>query len=454
MGSFNGTKHTIKLSPTHQMNKTRFLKIGALAFSALGLLQTSMAAPSQGRRTELIHEYSLPSFSLLDFGYSLAEITAAQVNGLTSTDLPAIGSGVQLLEGNHFLSVTDRGPNGDRADGFKYFPLPQFTPTIVSFRAIHDQVVPEAVIPLVNDLGQGVTGIPNSATADTTPFLTPTDATPLPFNPDGMDIEDVHTLPGGGFILVEEYAPSVVIADAAGHVLRRYTPAGKTLAGANYTVNDTLPVVFNQRRANRGFEGLAVANDGLTAYIMTQSPMGSTSTGSPYRDSSLIRVLRLNISNPLNLQITGEFLFQMLPASDFPGNAPRDLKISACAWVSPDRLLVTEGTDKIGFGGHKVVLLDLTAATDVLTQPDASAVPLVYEKLTTDFATLGITLGSTSVVADLINDLPQILERKLEGMTILNANEIVISSDNDFGIGDVPGATTKVYTIRLSAPLH
>jgi len=437
------------------MNKTtRFLSIGALAVSALALGQISVAAQAGGRSIRLVHEYTLPSFSLLDFGYSPAELAAAQANGLASTDLPAIGSGVQLFNGNQYLSVTDRGPNGDRADGFKFFPLPQFTPTIVWFQAINDQILPKAVLPLVNDLGQGVTGIPNSATADTIPYLTPTAATPLPFNPDGMDIEDVHTLPGGGFILVEEYAPSIVIAGSDGHVLRRYTPAGKTLPGANYTVSDTLPAVFNQRRANRGFEGLAVSDDGLTAYIMTQSPMGSTSAGSPYRDSSLIRVLRLNISNPLNLQVTGEFLFQMLPATNFPGNAARDLKISACAWVSPDRLLITEGTDKIGFGGHKVVLLDLTAATDVLALADASTVPLVYEKVTTDFAALGITLGATTVVADLINDVPEILERKLEGLTILNANEVVISSDNDFGIGDVPGATTKVYTIRLSTPIR
>ncbi len=80
--------------------------------------------------------------------------------------------------------------------------------------------------------------------------------------------------------------------------------------------------------------------------------------------------------------------------------------------------------------------------------------PLVYENVTTDFSTLGIALAPTVVVADLLNDIPEILERKLEGMTILNPMEIVISSDNDFGIGDVPGATTRAYTIRLGAPLR
>jgi len=424
-------------------------------FSALAVLQPAQATAGGGRAAKLIHEYTLPSFSLLDFGYSQADLDAAVLNGLGATDLPAIGSGLQQLTGNHFLCVTDRGPNGDRADGNKYFPLPQFTPTIVWFQAIGDEIVPQAVLPIVNDLGNGVTGIPNAANADSIPFLTPTAAVQIPFNRDGMDVEDVHTLPGGGFILVEEYGPSIVTVGADGHVLRRYTPAGKTLVGANYTVVDSLPGAINQRRANRGFEGLAVSDDGQTAYTMTQSPMGSTSAGSPYRDSTLIRVLKMDISNPLDLRVTAEFLFKLLPLTNFPaGNAARDLKISGAAWVSPDRLLITEGSDKIGAGGHKVVLLDLTRATDVLHLPDASAVPLVYENVATDFTALGIRLGATSIVADLINDLPQITERKLEGLTILNNNEIAISSDNDFGIGDVLGATTHVYTIRLSAPLR
>lgn len=433
------------------MKHTRTLLITCLlALSTLLSTQPASAAP-----TTLIQQYSLPSLSLLDFGYSQEELDVAQGNGLAYTDLPAIGSGIQHLGANFYLSVTDRGPNADRPDGNKLFPLPQFTPSIVLFRLRRGEIDPEFVMPIVNNLGQGVTGIPNSATADSIPFLTLTDTNPIPFNPDGMDIEDIHTLRFGGFILVEEYAPSIVIVGPFGHVLRRYTPGGTTLPGAHYTVNDRLPAVFGQRRANRGFEGLAVSDDGRTAYTMTQSPMGSTSAGSVYRDSSLIRVIRLNISNPLNLQVTGEFLFKLMAATNFPaGNAARDLKISAAAWVSRDKLLITEGSDKIGAGGHKVVMVDLNTATDVLNLPDASAVPLVYENVGTDFAALGISLAQTSLVADLINDVPEIMERKLEGMTILNRNEIVISSDNDFGIGDVAGATTKVYHIRLSAPLR
>jgi hypothetical protein len=184
-----------------------------------------------GRGAQLIHEYTLPSFSLVNFGFTPEELAIAQANGLTTTDKPAIGSGLQQLSGNHFLSVTDRGPNADRADGLKAFPLPLFTPTIVLSKLVGNEIVPEALLPIVNDAGEGVTGIPNGPADDGTAFLTLTATTPLPFNPDGMDIEDIHTLPGGGFILVEEYGPSVLIVSPTGNVLKRYIPAGKSLPG-------------------------------------------------------------------------------------------------------------------------------------------------------------------------------------------------------------------------------
>lgn len=145
---------------------------------------------------------------------------------------PAIGSGLQRLAGNHYLSITDRGPNADRADGNKAFPLPQYTPTITLFQATNDEIIIEAVLPIVNDLGDGVTGIPNGPGDDSTPFLTLTSTIPLPFNQDGMDVEDVHTLPGGGFIIVEEYGPSVVIVSPTGHVLKRYSHGPEPSIGA------------------------------------------------------------------------------------------------------------------------------------------------------------------------------------------------------------------------------
>ena len=173
---------------------------------------------------------------------------------------------------------------------------------------------------------------------------------------------------------------------------------------------------------------------------------------SPYRDSRLIRILRLDISDPLNLQVTGEFVLLMLPVSDYPaGNAQRDLKISAAAWVAKDKLLVEEHTDA---APAKLVLVDLTGATDVKDFASAAAVPLVLEDVNANLATLGITPAATKVVLDLGAEFPEITERKLEGMTILNDNKISISNDNDFGVGANPNEVSKVYTIRLSEPLR
>src|SRR5437867_3519675 len=431
-----------------------------LAIGSFPTADTVAAAPMGGPAAQIIHTYTLPPYSLLNFGYSQAELDLAQANGLTTTDHPAIGSGLQRVAGNHYISTTDRGPNADRPDGNKAFPLPQYTPTIVLFHATNDQIVPEAVLPLINDLGLRVTGIPNGPADDSTPYLTVTSTNALPFNPDGMDIEDVHTLPGGGFILVEEYGPSVVIVSPNGNVLKRYTPVGKTLPGANYPVSDILPPVFKQRRANRGFESIPISRDGRTAYAILQSPMGSTSAGnptavppippSPYRNSRLIRILRLDISNPLNLQVSGEFVLLMQPVSDFPaGNSQRDLKISAAAWVAQDKLLIEEHTD---VAAAKVVLVDLATATDVKDLASAAAVPLVLENVNTDLAALGIIPAATRVVLD-IADLPEITERKLEGMALLNPSEILISNDNDFGIGANPNSVSTVWTIRLPVPL-
>jgi alkaline phosphatase len=270
-----------------------------------------------------------------------------------------------------------------------------------------------------------------------------------------LDTEDVHTLPGGGFILVEEYGPSVVIVSGAGNVLKRYTPEGKPWIEAKYCVSDILPSVLKQRRANRGFESIAVSANGRTAYTMTQSPMGSTSTTSPYRDSRLVRVIRMDISDPLNLQVTGQFVVLMSPVTEYPaGNFARDLKISAASWVSRDRLLFLERTDKPGLGGAKLILVDLTEATDVTGLPAALAEPLVLENVATDLSALGIIPATSRVILDVNLELPSITDFKLEGLTILNANTVSLINDNDFGIGESPNRDSKVYEIRLSTPLR
>ena len=434
-------------------NKNTSMKIrkyAAVLTSFTILASTALQAAPNGRDAKVLHAYQLTPTSLEVFGYTAAEIADAQARGLAVTDQPAIGSGLERIHGGHYLGVTDRGPSVTVGSA-RIFPLPQFTPTIVLFRAKHNSLVIDEVLPIVGQSGEGITGICNSATEDSSPFLDP--STPLPFNPSGMDIEDIHSL-RSGFILVEEYSPSVVIADHNGVVVRRYTPVSKTLPGADYPISNILPDILKTRRANRGFESIPVSADGKTAYTVTQSPLGPTAAGSPQRDSRVVRVLRMDVSDPLNLQVTGQFAVYLSPISDYPaGNAQRDLKVSSAAWVAQDVLLFLELIDVVGIGGVRLVLVDLRDASNVQGLPVADTLDL--EDVNKGPAFFGLTAATTTIVYEQFEtDAEKLLPSgKLEGLSILNANEVAISNDNDFGIGDVPGTPSRLTILKLSSRL-
>jgi alkaline phosphatase len=400
-------------------------------------------ATGLNRSAKVLHEYTLPPYSLANWGYTAQELAAAEPYMLT--DRPSIGSGLQRLCGNHFLSVTDRGPSSKPADK-RFFPLPNFTPTIVLFKAVGDEIIPEAYLPIVvSESGPGVTGIPNNKTNDSVPYFPP--STLLPYNPNGIDVEDIHLLPQGMFLLVEEYSPSVVVVSQSGVVLKRYIPASKTLPGAAYPVSSTLPSILDQVRANRGLESIAVSSDGRSAYAIMQSPLGPTKN-TPYLNSRVLRLLRLDVADPLNIQVTGQFLVLMsLPSEYPPGNTPDVLKISSAAWISDDKLLLLERTDEAGKGGAKLILVDLKHATDISAMPEANT--LLLEDVNTDLAALGITPAVSSTVLYFNEELPELTDYKLEGLSILNANEVAISNDNDFGVTMNPKAKSRMWIIHL-----
>jgi alkaline phosphatase len=415
--------------------------------AGLTLLGSRLIAPAEdrsvpNRKAQLVHTYTLTSYSLTNWGYTITELAAAEP--FMRTDSPAIGSGLQHLRGNRFFSVTDRGPSLKPGDK-RIFPLPNFTPTIVKFKVTDGKIVPQAHIPIVvGKSGRGVTGIPNNATNDSVPYLP--SGVPLRYNPNGMDIEDICRLSRGRYLLVEEYSPSVLVVHGSGRVLKRYIPAGKTLPGAEYPVSSTLPSILDQTRPNRGFESLAVTPDGRTAYTVTQSPLGPTNDA--YMNSRVLRMFRLNVKNPLNLQVTGQFIVLMSPVADYPkGNTPGLLKVSAAAWVARDQLLLLERTDETGKGGAKLILVDLRSATDISPMPVSDT--LVLEDVHTDPTRLGITPARSLVVLDLNAELPEITDYKLEGLAILSDDQVAISNDNDYGIMTDREAKSKVWIIRL-----
>jgi hypothetical protein len=414
------------------------------------------------RPAKILAEYTLPPYSLEHFGYTAEELAAAEPSGLIYSDRPAIGSGLQHLQGDWYLGITDRGPNADHfpvdgdckatsasSDG-KIFTLPQFSPALVMFHAVHDRIIPVNITTLIDGDGMGITGVGNDPTDDK-PFGSKCATTTLPLTPNGMDVEDFHTLPGWKFIGVEEYSPSVFIGDLqTGQILKRYTPVGKALAGASYPVSQILPgVIGSNRRNNRGFESVAVSADGRTAYVVTQSPLGSTKDPK-FTDTRVLRVLRLNVSKPMQAKVTGQFVVLESPVTSYPaGTFQRDLKVSSAAWVATDKLLFLERSDQPGIGGVRLVLVDLASATDFTAI--AAAQTLDLEDVNKGPAALGIKPAACTIVFE---EFETQLDRlfpvyKLEGLSLRNANEVAISSDNDFGIGATPGEQSKLWILKL-----
>ena len=93
-------------TPTNRMNNhSKFLLSGAMALCATSLL----AGPNgNGRSAAIIRQSTLPRLSLTAFGYSQAELDAAQPNGLIVSDRPGFGSGPTNHPANSLWSTSLR----------------------------------------------------------------------------------------------------------------------------------------------------------------------------------------------------------------------------------------------------------------------------------------------------------------------------------------------------------
>ena len=346
--------------------------------------------------------------------------------------------------------MTDRGPNFDNTNSSgksygKTFPLPKFTPAIVHVRLSQSQVEVIRAIPIIDSNGKPVTGISNNK-EDELPY--PSDASsPMPFNPNGIDPEAMQLLADGNFLISEEYGPSLLLVDANGKILVRYVPIGKNYAGINYPVKAILPAIYKERRNNRGFENVSVTPDGKTAYATLQSPMGDAKN-KLYEKSRIVRILRLDINQPADAKVTGMFLVLQNEKSAYPDtDKQKDLKYSDAVAISQDKILLLErATKKV-----KLIVADLSSATDVLNHADVNGLKFESE----DLDKLSIKTAQTREVFDSRDVFFKIDTDKLEGLAVLTPGIVAISNDNDFGIGDdnLNEYPSKVWVIRLGKSL-
>jgi len=231
-------------------------------------------------------------------------------------DLPArplrlrssFGSGLARREGDPpsvVWGIGDRGPNikiktllklyglermralADRP-GAKVLPRLDIGPQIAKLRIAGDRVELLASLPLRDETGAPVPGlpIPGSEHARQEPAFD-LDGRELAPDPSGFDTEGIAASRDGGFWITDEYGPSLVRVDAEGRVGLRLVPDGTSLTGAGYPVRATLPPIAARRHLNRGFEAIALSRSTIPARRPTSKrAMSASGVSTPPRSRS------------------------------------------------------------------------------------------------------------------------------------------------------------------------
>ena len=340
-----------------------------------------------------------------------------------------LGSGLTRRAGDRrgrVFAVTDRGPNIFASQAVDEFGLAAFSP----FRGdrnvkimIRPRLAPEIVelqvgegdvrlvrrVALATRSGHALSGI---APAGHDERLFDVGGALLHPDPLGVDTEAIAVMPDGGFFLAEEYGPSLLKADARGAVSERWAPEkqGRRLQHAGLQVRDVLPAAAARRRPNRGFEALCASGDGQWLFVGFQSSlMGEAEDGAP--------IWKLDARTG---KLAGEWLYPFDAPDSFGRDAarrkvgPDDLKICELAWA----------------GGERLVVLERISQTTKLYAVDLARLPAKRLLMSSD-------------------DHPEI-GPDMEGMTLLSSTEILLVSDNDFG---VEGAKTQFWRVTLDAPV-
>lgn len=396
--------------------------------------------------------------------YPAKAVDATTMNWGTSTGVTILGGFGSAVVADRtdptiFWIMTDRGPNTTTPVANQLmFPLPNFTPTIGKFQLVGDSLRRIATFPLKNAAGVALSGRPNpagqGATGET--GIDPSGA-PISTDPDGLDSEGLAIAADGSFWVSDEYGPHIVHFDATGKTIERINPFGTGTGGR------TIPSVFRLRRANRGMEGLAITPDGGTLIGAMQNPLDNP-TAAIGRASNANRILSFNIASGA----TKTFVYE----ADAVGNFISEIQaLTATTFLVIERDANHQGGNPAAVS-KRVYKIDISSATDV-SDPTNSANGKTFggkvlEALTpAERLTNGIIPVTKTLVYDLLTLPGGYPHDKLEGVTLVGKDLLVVSNDDDFGIidGGSSNFITKLlpatgqrdrlvlYFIRLATPL-
>ncbi len=240
--------------------------------------------------------------------------------------------------------------------------------------------------------------------------------------------------------MVDEYRPAIYHFDQLGTLLNRFIPMGTAAAGnepLGTFGTEIIPSVYGQRRANRGFEAVALNQDTNTLYAFIQSPIDNPDTtgNTTSRNSDILRILELDISNPSNPLVSGEFVYLL-------NNGLSDTnvdKIGDAVWLNNHRFAVIQRDSSLGLDANKLVFeIDLSNATNLETDVfDLVENKSLEEHTAEELATAGIIPVDKTLLFNLPN-LGYLAGDKPEGLALIPGSKptFVVINDNDYGLLD------------------
>ncbi|GIP23412.1 esterase-like activity of phytase family protein [Paenibacillus sp. J22TS3] len=356
-----------------------------------------------------------------------------------------IGSSLAHLPGdpvNVFYTTADRGPNGEvdvKGTTRRTFPLPNYTPTIYKIQLDQDQIKVLETIPLkingkdpVTGTSQ-ITGLPNLKSRDEVPYDQAAENV-ITYDPYGLDVEGLAYNPKDDtFWISDEYGPYLVQVKRDGTLVQRLAPKGISaeLNTPELPLKDVLPASYLNRRQNRGAEAVGVTPDGKWLYMAMQSPLRLPDKS--VDNSRTLRILKLDLAT---LQPVAEYAYIADDAKQFKDLKQGDIVISDLNVINENTLLIDERDKNAGDKSQlkKIYQIDLSKATNILGQyDDTSKAGKTLEQLTpAELIKAGVTPVSKKTILNAVDF--KYPNEKIEGISLVGGNKLVIVNDNDFGV--------------------
>ncbi|MEM6680695.1 MAG: choice-of-anchor I family protein, partial [Pseudomonadota bacterium] len=269
---------------------------------------------------------------------------------------------------------------------------------------------------------------------------------PLELDPFGADMEGIVFEQDGSFWTVDEYRPAIYHFNSDGVLINRFIAEG-TAADVGMPANtfgtESLPEEYAERRANRGFEAVALDEEAGIVYAFIQTPLANPDRATS-DNSDVIRILGIDMDSG---EPVSEYVY-LLEGSDI-AHSKVD-KIGDAVFTGDGTFQVIERDSSVDPTGKKFIFeIDITHATNLLAD-DAPALPegRTLESLSADeLSDLGIDAVNKIKVLNLPS-IGYLAGDKPEGLTLLPDGRLAVINDNDFSLtGDID---TDAGTVGLT----